>query len=56
MGAVRYIFYRRKACGNVVFVLEGGRSEPVCCGENLKRLTSDKAMVFAQRMPKPGSL
>ncbi len=55
MGAVRNEIYKCEACGNIVFVLEGGSGDLVCCGENMTLLTSDEAKAFAQRMPKPGS-
>jgi len=55
MGAVRDEIYKCEKCGNVVFVLEGGDGDLVCCGENMKLLTSDEAKIFSQRMPKPGS-
>jgi desulfoferrodoxin-like iron-binding protein len=55
MGAIKEEIYKCGTCGIVVMVLEGGDGDLVCCGENMKLLTSDEAKVFAQRMPKPGS-
>jgi superoxide reductase len=43
-----------EACGNVVLVLEGGTSDLVCCGEEMKLLTSDEAKAYVERMAKPG--
>lgn len=55
MGAVKDEIYKCEACGNVVMVLEGGDGDLVCCGEEMKLLTSDEANAFAHRMSKPGS-
>ncbi|MGA6925021.1 MAG: desulfoferrodoxin FeS4 iron-binding domain-containing protein [Desulfosarcina sp.] len=55
MGAVKDEIYKCEACGNVVQVLEGGSGDLVCCGEEMKLLTSDEAKSFVQGMPKPGS-
>ena len=55
MGAVKGEIYKYEACGNVVMVFKGGEGDLVCCGEDMKLLTSDEAKVFSQRMPKPGS-
>jgi desulfoferrodoxin-like iron-binding protein len=55
MGAVKDEIYKCEACGNVVMVLEGGDGDLVCCGEEMKLLTSDEAKAFANRMSKPGS-
>ena len=55
MGAVKDEIYKCETCGNIVMVLEGGDGDLVCCGENMKQLTTDEAKVFSQRMPKPGS-
>jgi desulfoferrodoxin-like iron-binding protein len=55
VGAVRNEICRCDVCGHAVFVMEGGEGDLVCCGENMKLLTSDEAKAFAQRMPKPGS-
>ena len=43
--------YRCEACGNVVFVLEAGVGDLVCCGENMRRLTPDEARAFARHLP-----
>jgi desulfoferrodoxin-like iron-binding protein len=55
VGAINDEIYKCEACGNVVFALEGGDGELICCGEEMKLLTSDKARAFAARMPRPGS-
>jgi desulfoferrodoxin-like iron-binding protein len=55
MGAIKDEIYKCEACGNVVMVLEGGDGDLVCCGEDMKLLTSDQAKVYSQRMSKPGS-
>jgi len=55
MGAVKNEIYKCDTCGNVVFVLEGGDGDLVCCGEKMRLLTSDEAKAFEQRMGKPGS-
>jgi superoxide reductase len=51
MGAAPNEIYRCEACGNVVFVLEGGVGDLVCCGENMRRLAPDEAKAFARRLP-----
>jgi desulfoferrodoxin-like iron-binding protein len=55
MTATKDEIYKCDACGNVVYVLEGGAGDLVCCGEDMRLLTSDEAKGFAERMPKPGS-
>ena len=51
MGAAPNEIYRCEACGNVVFVLEGGVGDLVCCGENMRRLAPEEAKSFARRLP-----
>ncbi|MGB5986133.1 MAG: desulfoferrodoxin FeS4 iron-binding domain-containing protein [Desulfobacterales bacterium] len=55
MGAVKDAVYKCEACGNVVYVLEAGDGDLVCCGEEMRQLSSDQAKAFSMRMPKPGS-
>jgi hypothetical protein len=38
----------------VVLVLDGEAGDLVCCGEEMKLLTSDEAKAYAERMAKPG--
>jgi superoxide reductase len=52
---VRDEIYKCDVCGNVVFVLEGGDGDLVCCGQNMRLLTSDEAKAFSERMGKPGA-
>jgi len=47
--------YKCDVCGNIVYVLEGGGAELVCCGEDMKKLTGDMAKSAMKKMPKPGS-
>ncbi len=47
--------YKCEACGNTVFVLEGGDGDLVCCGENMKKLTEEEMKPYHPRFPKPGS-
>lgn len=55
MGAVKDAIYKCDVCGNVALVLEGGDGDLVCCGDNMRQLTTDQAKIFSQRRPKPGS-
>jgi superoxide reductase len=55
VGAERDEVYKCDACGNVVWVLEGGDGDLVCCGENMRLLKKDEAKAFSERMAKPGS-
>jgi superoxide reductase len=55
MGAIKGEVYKCDSCGNVVMVLEGGDGDLVCCGENMRLLTSDEAKRVSENMPKPGS-
>jgi superoxide reductase len=55
MGAERDEIYKCDACGNVVWVVEGGSGDLVCCGENMRLLEKDEAKAFSERMAKPGS-
>lgn len=47
--------YKCEACGNVVYVLEGGGADLVCCDETMKKLTGDELAPYQPNMPKPGS-
>jgi superoxide reductase len=47
--------YKCELCGNVVFVMEGGDGDLVCCGEEMKLLSGEDRMPFEGRLPKPGS-
>ncbi|MFO8082844.1 MAG: desulfoferrodoxin FeS4 iron-binding domain-containing protein [Desulfobacterales bacterium] len=47
--------YKCDICGNVVYVLQGGGSELVCCGEEMNLVTGDEAKRMMEKMPKPGS-
>ncbi|MCF8050604.1 MAG: desulfoferrodoxin FeS4 iron-binding domain-containing protein [Desulfobacterales bacterium] len=47
--------YKCEICGNVVFVLEGGDGDLVCCGEEMKLLSGADRKPFEGRLPKPGS-
>jgi len=47
--------YKCDVCGNIVYVLEGGGAELVCCGEDMKKLTGDAAKSAMEKMPKLGS-
>ena len=47
--------YKCDICGNIVYVLEGGGSDLICCGEEMKQVTGDVAKDLMQKMPKPGS-
>jgi superoxide reductase len=47
MGAVKDEVYKCDVCGNVVKVLNGGDGDLVCCGEDMKLLTSAEAKAFA---------
>lgn len=48
MGAVKDQVYKCEVCGNVVRVLQGGEGDLVCCGEDMKLLTSDDAKAYTQ--------
>jgi superoxide reductase len=47
--------YKCEVCGNVVFVLDGGDGDLVCCGENMKLLSEEDRKPYEGRLPKPGS-
>jgi superoxide reductase len=47
--------YKCDICGNVVFVVEGGDGDLVCCGENMKLLNEEESKPYLSRFPKPGS-
>lgn len=47
--------YKCDICGNVVYVLQGGGSELVCCEEEMNLVTGDEAKRMMEKMPKPGS-
>ena len=47
--------YKCNLCGNVVFVLESGDGDLVCCGEEMHLLSGDDRKPFEGRLPKPGS-
>ena len=47
--------YKREACGNVVFVLDAGDGDLVCCGEGMKLLSDNDRKPYEGRLPKPGS-
>jgi superoxide reductase len=38
--------YKCDICGNVVKVLEGGDGDLVCCGENMRLLSSEEAAKY----------
>ena len=48
-------FYKCDICGNIVYVVEGGGADLVCCGEEMKLLSGDVAKNMMEKMPKPGS-
>ena len=47
--------YQCDICGNVVYVLNGGGADLVCCGEEMKKVSGDEAKRYLEKMPKPGS-
>jgi desulfoferrodoxin-like iron-binding protein len=47
--------YKCNICGNIVYVLEGGGADLICCEEEMKPVTGDVAKNLIQKMPKPGS-
>lgn len=47
--------YKCEQCGNVVYVLESGASDLVCCGENMKKLTGEELEPYEKNIMKPGS-
>lgn len=55
MGALKNEVYKCETCGIVALVLEGGDGDMVCCGAEMKLMTSDEAKAFSERMGKPGS-
>ncbi len=56
MTAVRGEVYKCEACGNVVYVMEGGAGDLVCCGEDMTLLSKQEAAGYSfEDLPKPGS-
>ncbi len=56
MGAAQGEVYKCEACGNVVYVMEGGAGDLVCCGEDMRLLSKDEAAGYSPGdLPKPGS-
>lgn len=47
--------YKCNKCGNVVYVLEAGDGDLVCCGENMRKLSEEEKKPHHPRFPKPGS-
>jgi superoxide reductase len=47
--------YKCDICGNIVYVVEGGGADLVCCGEEMKLQSEDVAKSIMEKMPKPGS-
>ena len=47
--------YKCEICGNVVFVLEGGDGDLVCCGQDMKKLSLQERDPYNPRLPKPGA-
>jgi len=45
--------YKCDACGAVVYVLEGGGGDLVCCGEDMQIVTGDALKAFESRFPRP---
>jgi superoxide reductase len=52
MGAVKDQVYKCEVCGNVVLVLQGGKGDLVCCGEDMKLLASNDAKAYTQHTQK----
>jgi superoxide reductase len=47
--------YKCEQCGNIVYVVEGGGAELVCCGEEMKLQGADVAKSVMNKIGKPGS-
>ena len=45
--------YKCDICGNVVYVLEEGGGDLVCCGEDMRVLAGDEAAAFSERTVTP---
>ena len=43
--------YKCNICGNIVYVLEAGDGDLICCGEEMELLQGDEAKAYAQRRP-----
>ena len=56
MGAVKGDVHKCSICGKSVMVLEVGDGGLICCGENMKRLSSEEEKVIVHRVLKSGSL
>lgn len=44
--------YKCEICGNVVYVLEGGGAELMCCGEEMKAQSGADAQAYMDKLPK----
>jgi superoxide reductase len=55
MGTQQDKVYKCEQCGNVVYVLESGEGDLVCCGEEMKLLTDEESQPYHPRFPKPGA-
>jgi superoxide reductase len=42
--------YKCNICGNIVYVMEGGGGDLVCCGEDMVKLKGDEAAAFTRRV------
>ena len=47
--------YKCELCGNVVYVLDGGDGDLVCCGEDMKLLNEEERKPYNPNFSKPGS-
>lgn len=47
--------YKCEICGNVVYVIEGGDGDLVCCGEEMKLLQGKELDPYTPNIPKPGT-
>jgi superoxide reductase len=55
MGVVKDEIYKCDQCGNVVYVLEEGDADLICCGEAMRQLNEEERKAYARHTLKPGS-
>ena len=48
--------YKRKICGNIVAVLQGGDGDLVCCGEEMQLVSESEATDLLTGLPKIGAI